>query len=65
MEWTADGIILGARPFGEADALLEIFTRETGRAAGLVHGGASSKKRAPENLPPVSAPINFASRSVK
>jgi len=45
MEWTADGIILGARPFGEADALLEIFTRETGRAAGLVHGGASSKKR--------------------
>jgi len=46
MEWTADGIILGARPFGEADALLEIFTREMGRAAGLVHGGSSSKKRA-------------------
>ena len=46
MEWTADGIILGARPFGEADSLLEIFTRDIGRAAGLVHGGSSSKKRA-------------------
>ncbi|MET0546338.1 MAG: DNA repair protein RecO [Caulobacterales bacterium] len=45
MEWTADGIILAARPFGEADALLELFTRDHGRHAGLVHGGASSKKR--------------------
>jgi DNA repair protein RecO (recombination protein O) len=45
MEWTADGVILGARPFGEADALLDLFTRDMGRTAGLVHGGSSSKKR--------------------
>jgi DNA repair protein RecO (recombination protein O) len=46
VEWTADGVILGLRPFGESDALLEVFTREKGRASGLVHGGSSSKKRA-------------------
>ncbi|MEJ0024254.1 MAG: DNA repair protein RecO [Alphaproteobacteria bacterium] len=33
MEWSDEGIVLGARPFGESGAIAEIFTREHGRAA--------------------------------
>lgn len=43
MEWNDDGFVLGAKPFGETAALAEIFTRHHGRAAALVHGGASRR----------------------
>jgi DNA repair protein RecO (recombination protein O) len=43
MEWTDDGLMLGAKPFGETGALAEIFTRSHGRAAALVYGGASRR----------------------
>jgi DNA repair protein RecO (recombination protein O) len=45
MEWTDEGIVLGSRRHGEANAILEIMTREHGRHLGMVRGGSSSKLR--------------------
>lgn len=45
MEWSDEGIVLGARPFGESGAIAELFTREHGRAAAMVHGGVSRRTR--------------------
>jgi DNA repair protein RecO (recombination protein O) len=45
MEWSDDAIVLGARPFGESGAIAELFTREHGRAAAMVHGGVSRRTR--------------------
>src|SRR5215207_3924484 len=45
MEWTDDGIVLGIRRHGEANAILDLLTREHGRHLGLVRGGASSRQR--------------------
>jgi DNA repair protein RecO (recombination protein O) len=39
MEWTDDGIVLGARHFGEGKLVAELFTRTQGRVGGVVHGG--------------------------
>jgi DNA repair protein RecO (recombination protein O) len=45
MEWTDEGIVLGIRRHGEANAILELMTREHGRHLGLVRGGAGSRLR--------------------
>src|SRR5262245_36671810 len=45
MEWTDEGIVLGSRRHGEANAILEVMTRGHGRHLGLVRGGASSRMR--------------------
>jgi DNA repair protein RecO (recombination protein O) len=45
MEWTDEGIVLGVRRHGEANAILELMTREHGRHLGLVRGGAGSRMR--------------------
>jgi DNA repair protein RecO (recombination protein O) len=45
MEWTDSGIVLGARRHGEANAILELMTREHGRHLGLVRGGTGSRMR--------------------
>ena len=45
MEWTDEGIVLGARRHGEANAIVEVMTREHGRHLGLVRGGMGSKLR--------------------
>src|SRR5690242_3667682 len=45
MEWTEDGIVLGVRRHGEANAILEAMTRAHGRHLGLVRGGAGSRLR--------------------
>jgi DNA repair protein RecO (recombination protein O) len=45
MEWTDDGIVLGSRRHGEANAILEVMTRAHGRHLGLVRGGAGSRLR--------------------
>ncbi len=45
MEWTDEGIVLGARRHGEANAILEVMTREHGRHLGLVRGGGGSRLR--------------------
>ncbi|HUJ02568.1 MAG TPA: DNA repair protein RecO [Rhizomicrobium sp.] len=46
MEWSDDAIVLAVRAHGETAAILEALTREHGRHAGLVHGGASRKAKA-------------------
>jgi DNA repair protein RecO (recombination protein O) len=57
MQWTDVGIVLGSRRHGEANAILELMTREHGRHLGLVRGGAGSRLR------PVLQPGNRISSS--
>ena len=45
IEWTADGIILTVRRFGETDCLVDIFTSDFGRASGFVKGGQGRAHR--------------------
>ncbi len=45
MEWTDEGIVLGTRRHGEANAIVELMTRGHGRHLGLVRGGAGSRLR--------------------
>jgi DNA repair protein RecO (recombination protein O) len=45
MEWTDDGIVLGTRRHGEANAIVELMTHGHGRHLGLVRGGAGSRLR--------------------
>lgn len=45
MEWTDIGIVLGTRRHGEANAVVELMTREHGRHLGLVRGGFGSRQQ--------------------
>jgi DNA repair protein RecO (recombination protein O) len=45
MQWTDEGIVLGVKRHGEANAILELMTRSHGRHLGLVRGGAGSRLR--------------------
>ena len=45
MEWTDEGIVLGTRRHGEANAILEVMTHGHGRHLGLVRGGGGSRMR--------------------
>ncbi len=45
MKWTDEGIVLGMRRHGEANAVLELMTRAHGRHLGLVYGGSGSRLR--------------------
>ena len=55
MQWTEEGIVLGARRHGEANAIVELMTRAHGRHFGLVRGGGGSRLR------PVLQPGNVVS----
>ena len=46
MQWTDEGIVLGVKRHGEANAIIELMTRVHGRHLGLVRGGAGSRLRA-------------------
>lgn len=46
MEWSDDGIILGLRRHGEANAIVELMTARHGRHLGLVRGGGSRRQAA-------------------
>jgi len=43
MEWRDHGILLSMRRHGESAAIIDVFTPEHGRHAGVVRGGASRK----------------------
>jgi DNA repair protein RecO (recombination protein O) len=45
MQWIDDGIVLGARSYGESSVILELFTRAHGRHLGLVRGGRSRRQQ--------------------
>jgi DNA repair protein RecO (recombination protein O) len=57
MQWTDEGIVLGVKRHGEANAILDLMTREHGRHLGLVRGGFGSR------LKPVLQPGNSVSAS--
>ena len=44
MEWRGEGMITAVRKHGETAAIVEVLTRDHGRHAGVVHGGASRKQ---------------------
>ncbi len=46
MEWRDQGLVLSGRKFGEGGLILDVLTAGQGRRAGLVHGGASRRRRA-------------------
>jgi hypothetical protein len=43
MEWRGTGILLAVRRHGENSAIIDVFTEEKGRHAGVVRGGAGRK----------------------
>lgn len=43
MEWRDQGILLGTRRHGETSTIIEVFTPDHGRHAGIVRGGTSRK----------------------
>jgi len=45
MQWTDEGIVLGAKRHGETSVILELMTHEHGRHLGLVRGGSGSRLR--------------------
>lgn len=45
MEWSDEGIVLGIRRHGEANAIVELLTRGHGRHLGLVRGAAGARLR--------------------
>ena len=46
MEWEGPAVVLEARPYGEADALVTLMTEAHGPHRGLARGGASRKQAA-------------------
>lgn len=43
MDWRETGLLLASRHHGENAAIIEVFTREHGRHAGIVRGGTSRR----------------------
>lgn len=43
ISWTDDAVILTSRPFGETSVIVEVFSKDQGRHAGVVRGGISRK----------------------
>ena len=43
MEWRDQGILLSSRRHGESSAIIEVFTPDHGRHAGVVRGGTSRR----------------------
>ncbi|SIS59619.1 DNA repair protein RecO [Phaeovulum vinaykumarii] len=46
MDWQDEGSVLSMRRHGETSAILEVLTRDHGRHAGVVRGGASRRQAA-------------------
>lgn len=43
IEWRDEGALLKVRKHGENSAIIEVFTVDHGKAAGIVRGGTSRK----------------------
>ncbi len=61
MEWRDQGILLSSRRHGETSAIIEVFTPEHGRHAGVVRGGAS-RKMAPVLQPGAQLDLTWRAR---
>ncbi|MCH2094683.1 MAG: DNA repair protein RecO [Rhodobacteraceae bacterium] len=61
MEWRDTGILLSSRPHGEAAAIIEMFTPEYGRHAGVVRGG-TGRKLSPHLQPGAQLDVTWRAR---
>ena len=61
MEWQDQGAVLSVRRHGETSAIVEIFTEEHGRHAGVVRG-ATSRKIAPTLQPGTQVAASWRAR---
>jgi len=61
INWTDEGAILAARPFGENAVIIDVFSQEHGRHAGVVRGGAS-RKMAPTLQPGAQVSVTWKAR---
>lgn len=61
MEWQEQGVLLAVRRHGETAAIIEVFTGEHGRHAGVVHGG-TSRKIAPILQPGAQLSVTWRAR---
>lgn len=61
MEWRAEGVLLSARRHGESAAIIDVFTREHGRHAGVVRGGGG-RKMAPILQPGAQLDVSWRAR---
>ncbi len=43
MEWRGEGIVLSTRRHGETSVIIDVFTEDRGRTAGVVRGGTSRR----------------------
>lgn len=61
IEWRDQGVLLSVRRQGEADAVLDVFTRDHGRRSGFVRGGGS-RRRAAELQPGADLDVVWRAR---
>lgn len=61
MDWRDEGVLLSVRRHGESAAIIECFTREHGRHAGVVRGGAS-RRMAPLLQPGAQLSLEWRAR---
>lgn len=61
MEWRDQGILLSTRRHGETSAIIEVFTPDHGRHAGVVRGG-TSRKIAPVLQPGAQLDVTWRAR---
>ena len=61
MDWRDHGILLGVRRHGETSAIIDVFTENHGRHAGVVRGG-TSRKIAPILQPGAQLDVTWRAR---
>lgn len=61
MDWRDQGILLSTRRHGETSVIIEVFTPERGRHAGVVRGGAS-RRLAPVLQPGAQLDVEWRAR---
>ena len=61
MDWRDQGILLTVRRHGESSALIDVFTEDHGRHAGLVRGGGS-RRLAPVLQPGAQLDLSWSAR---
>lgn len=61
MDWRDQGILLSSRRHGETSVIIEVFTSERGRHAGVVRGGAS-RRMAPVLQPGAQLDVEWRAR---
>ena len=61
MDWQDEGAVIAVRRHGESAAIVELFTREHGRHAGVVRGGAG-RRMAPLMQPGAQLQVSWRAR---